>query len=578
MRARFPRPWPLLLLLGAGLLVQTSLRGQDPAPADDAPPPVPQGVEVLARGPVHEAFAELTAEAEPTKVVPKQPPKPLEEMPPEEKPDGDVSWIGGYWAWDDDRNDFLWVSGVWRSPPPGKQWVAGYWRPEGDGAQWVPGFWTPTAKDDAPQDVTYLPRPPEPPKLAPPAAPPSADVFYVPGHWEWKEGSYRWYSGYWARVQPNYVWVPGHFRWTPGGYIYLAGYWDYTVRRRGVLFAPVVVDPNVVVAGYVYTPAYAVPDDVVVDALFVRPSTCHYYFGDYYDASYRDSGFVSCVVYSRDHYDSIVVHERYEHRDDPTWINVQINLSNDRYAGRAPVPPRTLNQQTTIINNTTVVNNITNNTTNIVHNNTTNNRTVNRLVMKTPVLVAPSRAIAANGGKVVKLNAETRQTVFRQSTAVQQAAAQRTRAEIPSPGGPPKQPRVASLNLPKAPSVGPKGVAPVHNAISPTTGNPTTRPAVKPVQPAVKPTTPVYPSHLTPSAPPTRPVTPATVTPKPAPSPFDPPHAPPGKPTVPGQPPGPGVTPGHPPGGPTAPPPGRRPPPPQKDKDKDKDKDKNQQH
>ena len=63
MLARFPRPWPVLLLLGAGLLVQTSLRGQDPAPADDAPPPVPQGVEVQARGPVHEAFAELTAEA-----------------------------------------------------------------------------------------------------------------------------------------------------------------------------------------------------------------------------------------------------------------------------------------------------------------------------------------------------------------------------------------------------------------------------------------------------------------------------------------------------------------------------------
>src|SRR5271166_3999150 len=103
MRAPFPRPWPVLLLLGAGLLVQTSLRGQDAAPADDAPPPVPQGVEVLARGPVHEAFAELTAEPQPTKVVSKQPPKPLQEMPPEEKPDGAVTWIGGYWAWDDDR-------------------------------------------------------------------------------------------------------------------------------------------------------------------------------------------------------------------------------------------------------------------------------------------------------------------------------------------------------------------------------------------------------------------------------------------------------------------------------------------
>jgi len=552
------------LLLGAGLLVQTSLRGQDAAPADDAPPPVPQGVEVLARGPVHEAFAELTAEAQPTKVVAKQPPKPLEEMPPEEKPDGDVQWIGGYWAWDDDRSDFLWVSGVWRSPPPGKQWVAGYWREEGDGAQWVPGFWTPSAKEEAPQDVTYLPQPPEPPKVAPPAAAPSTDVFYVPGHWEWKEGSYRWVSGYWARVQPNYVWVAGHYRWTPGGYIYIAGYWDYTVRRRGVLYAPVIVDPNVVGAAYVYTPAYAVPDAVVVDALFVRPSTCHYYFGDYYDPSYRDSGFVSCVVYSQDHYDSIVVYERYNHREDPAWFNVQIGLSNDRYAGRAPVPPRTLNQQTTIIQNTTVVNNVTN-----------NNGTVNKKVMNTAVLVAPSKAIAANGGKVVKLDAETRQTVFRQTAVVRQAAAQRTRAEVPSPGGPPKQPRVASLNVPKPASVGPKGVAPIHNVVAPTAGNTTGTPAARP-----GPTTPLSPSHLTPSAPPPGPVTPKPTT---SPSPFDPSHAPnvapPGKPTVPGQPPGLSVTPGHPPGGPTTSPPGKWPPaPPQKDKDKDKDKDKNQQH
>ena len=229
--------------------------------------------------------------------------------------------------------------------------------------------------------------------------------------------------------------------------------------------------------------------------------------------------------------------------------------------------------------------------------------TVNKKVMNTPMLVSPSKAIAANGGKVVKLDAETRRTVFQQTAVVQQAAAQRTRAEVPAPGGPPKQPRVAALNAPKPASVGPKGVAPIHNTFAPTTGNPTTQPTVKPVQPAVKPTTPnptttpvtpktpLSPSHLTPSAPPpgpvtpmtpTRPVTPSTVTPKPTPppSPLDPPHspnvAPPGKPTVPGQPPGLSVTPGHPPGSPTALPPGKAPPPPQKDKDKDKDK--NQQH
>ena len=516
MFARFPRPWPVFLLLGAGLLVQTALRGQDAPPADDALPPVPQGVEVQARGPVHEAFAELTAEPQPTKVVPKEPPKPLDEMPPEEKPDGDVTWIGGYWAWDDDRADYLWVSGVWRTPPPGKEWVAGYWRQEGDGWQWAPGFWTPASKQDAPQDVTYLPQPPEAPKVAPPGAPPAADTFYVPGHWEWKDGNYLWVSGYWARVQPNYVWVAGHFRWTPGGYVYLAGYWDHTVRRRGVLYAPVFIDPNVVVAGYVYTPAYAVPDTVVVDALFVRPCTGHYYFGDYYEPRYHDIGFTSCVVYSRDNYDSIVVYERYEHREDPTWLNVQINLFNDRREGRAPVPPRTLNQQmnvvnnsTTVVNNTTVINNITNNnTTN--NNNTNNNVTVNKKVMTTPVLVAPSKAIAASGAKVVKLDPETRQAAHQQAAAVQQAVRQRSKAEVSVAGGAPKQPHVASFTVPKAQPVAPKaavsqGTAPTHNTITapgpntPTTGGPTTQPPIKPVHPSVTPTPTVQAPMTTPT-------------------------------------------------------------------------------
>ena len=151
MLARSFRPGLMFLILGGGLLLLPALRGQDAAP-DDAPPPVPKGVEVLARGPVHEAFATLTAEPQPTKAVPKKPPKPLQEMPPDEKPEGNSIWIGGYWAWDDDRSDFLWVSGVWRTPPPGKQWVAGYWREQDDGAQWVPGFWTAgPAKEDAPR-------------------------------------------------------------------------------------------------------------------------------------------------------------------------------------------------------------------------------------------------------------------------------------------------------------------------------------------------------------------------------------------------------------------------------------------
>src|SRR5262245_52107742 len=249
-------------------------------------PAVPRGVEVLTRGPIHEAYASLTADPVPTKPVAKAPPRPLEEMPPDEQPEGNVVWIGGYWAYDDDRSDFLWVSGTWRTPPPGKRWIAGYWRDQGDQWQWVPGFWAAAEREEAAQQITYLPSPPAPPEVAAPGDPPTADSFYVPGNWVWADAGYRWRAGYWARGQPGYVWLSSHYRWTPSGYSYVAGYWDLALSRRGVLFAPIIVDPLRVETRFVYTPAFVVRDTVVVDALFVRPATCHYYFGDYYGVTY----------------------------------------------------------------------------------------------------------------------------------------------------------------------------------------------------------------------------------------------------------------------------------------------------
>jgi hypothetical protein len=88
-----------------------------------------QGAQVLTRGPVHEAFAGIiTFNPQAGIMVTKAPPDVIEELPPEEKPEGDnVTWIPGYWAWDAERSDFLWVSGTWRALPPGRQWMAGYW-------------------------------------------------------------------------------------------------------------------------------------------------------------------------------------------------------------------------------------------------------------------------------------------------------------------------------------------------------------------------------------------------------------------------------------------------------------------
>ena len=65
--------------------------------------------EVLIRGPVHEAFAEpVTFNPKPGFIAPRQPPELVEELPPDQKPEGDnVAWISGYWSWDDDRKDFI---------------------------------------------------------------------------------------------------------------------------------------------------------------------------------------------------------------------------------------------------------------------------------------------------------------------------------------------------------------------------------------------------------------------------------------------------------------------------------------
>jgi hypothetical protein len=562
----------LILLIAGAACCGTAMYGRQAEP-----PPVPKGVEVQARGPVHEAFASLTAEAEPTKPVSKRPPKPINEMPPEEKPDGDVVWIGGYWAWDDERSDFLWVSGTWRALPPGRTWVAGYWREDGANWRWVPGFWAEAPKAEAEShEVTYLAQPPAPPEVAPPPKPEQVECFFVPGHWVWDGVEYRWKAGYWARVEPGYVWVNAHYRWTPGGYIYVPGYWDLAVSRRGILYAPVIITPEVVTVGYVYTPYYAVRDTVVLDALFVRPCYCHYYFGDYYGPVYRDYGYESCIVYSRRRYDSIIVYESWERRSDPRWVDVQINIYNDRYAGRAPVPPRTLVQQTNIVNVTNVTN-VTN-------------------VYNAPVLAAPAQVAREKGTTVVRLDNQTRQQAWQQAVNVQQVAAQRTQVEAPLAPGQKPAPHAASLSAVNPQPVkqgfvaakAPPAIAPaVHQATSqlaPKTSTGAQPPGSHPPGTGTAPPGSHPPGTGTPppgahppgtgTAPPgSHP--PGTGTPPPGSHPPGTGTAPPGS-----HPPGTGTAPpgtrppGMPPPGtrPPVPPPGHKPPPPD-DKDKKKDKD-----
>ena len=114
--------------------------------AQNVPPPIPAGEqpEVLTRGPVHEAFAEpVVLEYQTGLVAPIQPPDNIDEVPPADRPAGDqFAWVPGYWSWDGDRKNYIWVSACWRAVPPNMAWVPGYWSQAAKGWEWVPGFWT----------------------------------------------------------------------------------------------------------------------------------------------------------------------------------------------------------------------------------------------------------------------------------------------------------------------------------------------------------------------------------------------------------------------------------------------------
>lgn len=333
-----------LVAIGTGLGLSSAQTVQPPPRPDGE-----EGVQVLTRGPVHEAFAEtVTFDPEPGIVVRMAPPNPIEEMPPDQRPEGvNVTWIPGYTAWDDERNDYLWVSGVWRSPPPGRQWMSGYWGRMQLGFQWTSGYWA----DAQVNEVEYLPEPPETVEVGPSGAPPSADHSWIPGSWVWHHGRYAWRPGYWVTVQSDWDWVPSHYTWAPRGYVFVDGYWDYSVGRRGVLFAPVYFDAGVYTRqGFYYSPTIVINVTVFTDHLFVRPRYHHYYFGDYYDAGYQDAGFYSRLSFqsSRYGYDPIYAHQRWEHRHDRDWeVRVDADFRRRREHIEAR-PPRTLAAQLTL--------------------------------------------------------------------------------------------------------------------------------------------------------------------------------------------------------------------------------------
>ena len=311
----------------------------------DQPPPTPtaEQPEVLTSGPVNEAFAEpVNLENQPGIVAPSPPPANIEEVPSEDRPVGDeFVWVPGYWGWDPSRTAYIWVSGCWRAAPPGRYWVPGYWTAVAGGWQWVAGFWSPVADNE----IQYLPEPPALTNVEPPGPAPLADRIWVPPCWYWNRGRYVLRSGYWLRGHPDWVWVPSHYLWTPRGYVFASGHWDYSLRRRGILFAPVYFPRH-----FYGRPGLSYSLSIVVDinnlefGLFTYPRYSHYYFGDYYGDSFIRLGiypWFECVS-RHTWYDPIYFHDRWRHfKTEPRWEERQRQDYRRRLADRRLRPPRT---------------------------------------------------------------------------------------------------------------------------------------------------------------------------------------------------------------------------------------------
>jgi hypothetical protein len=327
--------------------------GQPPAadtPKQNIPAPQPkdatpgdeqgaqQGVHVENRGEVHEGFAQpwqLTVN--PTAIIHKQPPDPIAEEPPSQRPAGkNVQWIPGYWQWNDDRKDFNWITGIWRDIPEGRHWVVGHWVPIADGWYRVLGHWAAQAEPD----FQYVNKPPEPKEEQQPQSP-GDDAAWIPGSWFYTDNGWQWRAGYYTQARDGYVWQPASYNWSPNGYIYTSGYWDYDPMNRGLLFAPVWFDqPYWERPGWFFRPSHALDMAAFWVSLFVRPGW-GYYYGDWYGRGYAGLGFRPWYEFGTGRFDPLFSYERFNHRNDAGFFN-NIRATNEaRIAGRAALPGRT---------------------------------------------------------------------------------------------------------------------------------------------------------------------------------------------------------------------------------------------
>jgi len=212
-----------------------------------------------------------------------------------------------------------------------------------------------------------------------------------------------------------------------------------------------------------------VQPDFLFSALFVRPGRRHYYFGDYFEKRY-ERRYVPWVHYrptrgSRDHNFTYYRHAYSGHEG---WVSGLRGYYAARYSGEVPRPPRTLREQTRVLNDITVnktVNNTVNKNLNITNVQNVSVlapiRTVNNVRVTALAGLGRPRGAAAPIDRSVRIEkvgrdrlAEDRKVVDHYRAVV----AERSRHEArllrsgAVPVRPTDKPARVKFNLPKAPA------------------------------------------------------------------------------------------------------------------------------
>lgn len=194
--------------------------------------------------PIHEAFAPKFTDVIPPIAATKAPPSPVVENIPAQ-PSSDLVWIPGYWIWLEGKNDFAWICGVWRRPPPKLKWIPGKWTSI-DG-QWIreQGFWSAVAIEKLP---IYEKAPPNSIEEKLPSAK-GDDYFWIPGFWTYSypKNDYVWISGKWEAFHDSWILAPATYVWRTNGYLFVPPYWDWALQERGFAYlCNAIEDPTLI--------------------------------------------------------------------------------------------------------------------------------------------------------------------------------------------------------------------------------------------------------------------------------------------------------------------------------------------